>query len=135
MTDPSYEIRKHYIDLLDISVPVLNYATTQEPPFVIVSVSASGAGTKTSYEWDVITTMDIIVKTDGNWGGDKMADDIANEIMTLLDNKPDYGTTDTFKIVTQQITGSTPLAEITDIGRVIQKTITINNYVSQLNSN
>lgn len=133
MTDPSYEIRKHYIDLLDISVPVLNYATTQDPPFVIVTTAAVGAGTKNSYEWEVTTTMDIIVKTNGNWGGDKMADDIANEIMTLIDNKPDYGDTTTFKIVTQEITGSSPIADITETGRIIQKTITITNYVSQLN--
>lgn len=78
----------------------------------------------------VTTTFNIIVKTDGDWGGDKLAEDIAAQVLPLVKTKP-YGTTDNFQIVTCTLESSDPISQITETGRVIQKVLTINNYVSQ----
>ena len=132
MKDPTLQIRAHYIDLLDISVPVYNMATlSAEPPFVIISTRSQQAVNKTSFDHTVTTTMNIIVKTDGDWGGDKLAEDIANEILPLVTTRP-YGQTDDFKIITNTVEASDPISEVTETGRAISKVITIENYVSQL---
>lgn len=134
MKDPTYQIRKHYIDLLaGISVDVVNIATfDKEPPFVFVSTRSQEQSTKTSESHQVTTTFNIIVKNDGDWGGDKQAEDIANEILPLVKNGS-YGSTTDFKIVTCMIESSDPISETTETGRVIQKVIAVNNYVSRLN--
>jgi hypothetical protein len=132
MTDPTLQIRAYYIDLLDITVPVYNMATlSEEPPFVIISTRSQQSVNKTSFDHMVTTTLNIIVKTDGDWGGDKMAEDIANEIMPLISARP-YGETDNFEITTCTVEASDPISEVTETGRVISKVITIENYVSQL---
>jgi len=134
MKDPTYQIRKHYIDLLaGISVDVVNIATlNKEPPFVFVTTRSQEESTKTSESHQVTTTFNIIVKNDGDWGGDKQAEDIANEILPLVKNGSYSSTTD-FKIVTCMIESSDPISETTETGRVIQKVIAVNNYVSRLN--
>ena len=131
MIDPTFQIRKRYIDLLDISVPVVNMASIDtEPPFVVVSTRSQEQGTKTSESHQTTTTINIIVKTDGDWGGDKLAEDIANEITPLVKSRP-YGDTQDFKIVTCRVEASAPLTQITETGRVIQKVLTIVNFVSR----
>ena len=131
MIDPTFQIRKHYIDLLDISVPVVNMASLgTEPPFVYVSTRSQEQSTKNSESHQTTTTINIIVKTDGDWGGDKMAEDIANEITPLVKIVP-YGETDDFKIVTCRVEASDPITQINETGRVIQKVLTIVNYVSR----
>ena len=76
----------------------------------------------------VTTTFDIIVTSDGDWGGDKMAEDISNEIMPLI--MPLGNTTD-FRIVSANVEGNDPLPELYTTGRVIRKVVTLNNLVSQ----
>jgi len=131
MIDPTFEIRKYYIELLsDISVDAVNIATQdKEPPFVYISTRAQWQGTKTSESYLVSTTFNIVVKTDGNWGGDKLAEDIAAEITPLLGSGD---TTENFKIVTMTIEASDPIGQMTETGRVIQKVIVVQNLVSRI---
>jgi hypothetical protein len=142
MKEVTTEVRKHFIDTISPlvvngqSVPVINLATNAQPtPFVLVATRANGAGTKCDRDWSVTTTFDIIIKTSGDWGGDKQAEDIANEIYEKIDSsRPTYATTDNFQIITQTVEAADPFLEQFNNGRVIRKTIIINNYVSKLNN-
>jgi len=133
MTDPTFEIRQHYLILLGgISVPVGNiFQATTAPPFVVVNTRANYAGTKDSWEWNVTTTFDIVIKTSGDWGGDEAAEQIANEIVPLIiAGRPDYPNTPNFKIVTCNVTASDPFLEQIGMGKVIRKVLQVENYVS-----
>jgi hypothetical protein len=139
MKEVTTEIRKHFIDAVSPltvngqSITVLNMATAaQKMPFVLISTSATGDGSKCSRDWLVTTTFDIVVKTSGDWGGDKLTEDIANEIYEKIDSgRPEYGTTDNFTIVTQTVEAADPFLEQYNNGRVLRKTIICQNYVSQ----
>jgi hypothetical protein len=132
MIDPTLQIRTHYIDrLAGISCPVFNMPQqTDKPPFVVVTTRSNQESlTKCEmYIHRVTTTFDIIVTSDGDWGGDKMAEDISNEIMPLV---MPLGSTTDFRIVSANVEGNDPLPELYTTGRVIRKVITLNNLVSQ----
>jgi hypothetical protein len=140
MKEVTTQIRQHHIDTVTplviggVNIPVKNMVnTTQNTPFVIVNTRATGGGTKCDRDWLVTTNMEIIVKTDGDWGGDKLAEDIANEIYTKIDSsRPSYGTTADFTITTQTVEAADPLLEQFNNGRVIRKVVVIENYVSQI---
>ncbi|TVR41541.1 MAG: hypothetical protein EA392_01520 [Cryomorphaceae bacterium] len=141
MKEVTTEVRKHFLAMitpLEVNgqeVTVSNILSSSlNFPFVIVSTSATGDGTKCSRDWLVTTTIDIVVKTSGDWGGDKLTEDIANEIYEKIDsNRPSYGITDNFTITTQTVEAADPFLEQYNNGRVLRKTITIQNYVSILN--
>lgn len=141
MKEVTTEIRQHHIDAVTPltvngqAIPVRNMVeTTQSLPFVIVSTRATGAGTKCTRDWNVTTNMEIVVKTEGDWGGDKLTEDIANELYEKIDSsRPIYGTTANFEIVTQTVEAADPLLEQFNNGRVIRKVIVIENFVSQIN--
>ena len=80
--------------------------------------------------WDVTTTFDIVVLTDGDYGGDKAAEDIANEMMPLIEP---FGDTANFRIATFLVEASVAQAELYSTVRVIRKVIILSNFVSQLN--
>lgn len=134
MIDPTLEIRQHYLNrIAGISVSAFNMPQqTDRPPFVVVTTRASQQQlTKCENKhWEVTTTFDIVVLTDGDYGGDKAAEDIANEIMPLI---MVLGQTANFRIVTQNVEASDPQPEIYTTGRVIRKVILMSNFVSQLN--
>jgi hypothetical protein len=142
MKEVTTEIRKYFIDIIKpltvngVDIAVINLATqSQSTPFVLVATRANGVGTKCDRDWNVSTTFDIIVKTSGDWGGDKQTEDIANEIYQKIDsNRPTYGITDNFEIITQTVESADPFLEQFNNGRVLRKTIIINNYVSKLNT-
>ncbi len=133
MIDPTLEIRKHYLSrLLSLSVPAFNMPKqTVRPPFVVVSTRATQQTlTKCNgRHWQVDTTFDIIVLSDGDWGGDKAAEDIANEMMPLVEPLSE---TVNFRIVNSNVDASDPQPEIYSTGRVIRKQIILTNFVSQL---
>jgi hypothetical protein len=137
MIDPTFQIRKYYVDLLSgISVPVVNIETAGASSFVVVSSRAQAGGTKGGFDHFVSTVFEIVVKTSGNYGGDKMAEDIAAEITPLVVGSrpnPIYGQTENFKIITCQVESSDPFHELSNTGRTIRKVIQITNYVTQLN--
>jgi hypothetical protein len=136
MIDPTLEIRAHYLNLIgDISIPVGNvFVSTQSPPFVVVTTRAAYTGTKNSWEWVVTTMFDIVMKTDGDWGGDQMAETVANEIVhRLLSTRPNYPGTLNFQIVTANIEASDPFLEQTQTGKVIRKILQLENYISLRN--
>jgi hypothetical protein len=132
MIDPTLQIRQYYINRLSgISCPVFNMPQqTDKPPFVVVTTRSNQESlTKCEmYIHRVTTTFDIVVNTDGDWGGDKMAEDIANEITPLI---MPLGNTADFRIVTASIEGSDPLPELYTTGRIIRKVIILTNLVSQ----
>jgi hypothetical protein len=134
MIDPTKEVRQFYLALLNgtISVPVRNFATAQlAPPFVVVSTRANYAGTKDSFEYNCTTILDIVVKTGGDVGGDRAAEDIANEIIPiLLGLRPIYGNTTNFKIVTLTVESSDPFLDLSGTGKTVRKLIQIDNFVS-----
>ena len=134
MIDPTLEIRQHYLSrLAGLSVPAYNMPQqTIRPPFVVVTTRAMQIQlTKCeTRNWDVTTTFDIVVLTDGDYGGDKAAEDIANEMMPLIEP---LGDTANFRIATFQVEASDPQAELYTTGRVIRKVIILSNFVSQLN--
>lgn len=142
MKEVTTQIRQHFIQTISPlevngqNIPVLNMASEkQQAPFVIVSTRASGSGTKCKRDWIVTTSIDIIFKTAGYWGGDKLTEEIANEIYQKIDSsRPTYATTDDFQLVTQLVEAADPILEQNSNGRVIRKTIIIENYVSQLNN-
>ena len=139
MKEVTTEIRKHFIDTVTPltvngqAITVLNMATAaQATPFVLISTSATGDGSKCSRDWLVTTTFDIVVRTSGDWGGDKLTEDIANEIYEKIDSgRPEYGTTANFTIVTQTVEAADPFLEQYNNGRVLRKTIICQNYVSR----
>ena len=132
MIDPTLQIRQHYLSrLAGISCPALNMPQqTQKPPFVVVTTRSNQESlTKCeSFIHRVTTQFDIIVNTDGDWGGDRMAEEIANEILPLV---MPLGNTANFRIVTAAIEGSDPLPELYSTGRVIRKVVILTNLVSQ----
>ena len=140
MKEVTTQIRQFHIDTITPlivngqNITVRNMVeSSQSMPFVIVVTRATGAGTKCDRDWLVTTNMEIIVKTDGDWGGDKIAEDIANEIYTKIDSsRPTYGTTDDFTITTQTVEAADPLLEQFNNGRVIRKVVVVENYVSQI---
>ena len=141
MKEVTTEVRKSYIDRivpLEVNgqeIPVVNMVQDAKSiPFVVIATSANGAGTKCSRDWMVSTSIDIVIKTTGDWGGDKLTEDIANIIYNKIDgSRPDYDTTENFKLVTQTVEAADPIIEQYNNGRVIRKTIIIENYVSQIN--
>lgn len=141
MKEATRQIRKHFIDILSPlivdgqTIPVYNIAVSkQQAPFVIVSTSATGTGTKCVRDWEATTTIQVITKTLGDYGGDALNENIVNEIYEKIDSsRPVYATTTDFDIVTQTVNSDDPFMEMYNNGRVIVKTITINNYVSQKN--
>lgn len=141
MKEVTTQIRQHHIGLIEPlivngqTIPVRNMiSTTQSLPFVIVATRATGDGTKCTRDWLVTTNLEVVVKTDGDWGGDKLAEDIANEIYEKIDgSRPVYGTTADFNITTQTVEAADPILEQFNNGRVIRKVVVIENYVSQLN--
>ena len=141
MKEVTTEVRKSYIDRiapLEVNgqeIPVVNMVQDAKSiPFVVIATSANGTGTKCSRDWMVSTSIDIVIKTTGDWGGDKLTEDIANIIYNKIDgSRPDYDTTANFKLVTQTVEAADPIIEQYNNGRVIKKTIIIENYVSQIN--
>ena len=139
---PGKEIRKYYFDLLsDIKIdnkeiPVYNLARIGiEPPYImLVNQTATGRNTKGSYSDDTTILIQCVTHFEGNFGGDQYADKIANEVTEkIFENRPDYGTTNNFKIVTTQITSNETLREQTSTDVLIIRQLTISNYVEQLN--
>jgi len=132
MIDPTLEIRQHYVTrLAGLSVPVFNMPQqTDRPPFVVITTRAAQQQLTKCVQrhWDVTTTFEIIVLTDGDWGGDKAAEDIANEMMPLVEP---LGNTTNFQVVTCNVEATAPQAEIYSTGRLIRKVIIISNFVSQ----
>lgn len=138
LIDPTYQIRKHYIDMLSAvaGMPtVVNYATLDiEPPFVRVNVSASYQGTKCSHSWNATTQMFVVVKAPGDWGGDALTEEISNLILTTIHaTTPLYGTTDNFKLVTQVVTVNDVDSQLTPTGRVFLKQLVIESFIDQIN--
>lgn len=140
--DASLEIRQHYISLLSgISynsrvVPVINLAKVfSKLPYILVfGVSVDPANTKNSYNDNVTVTIQVHTEFSGNFGGEKAADTIVNEIINKRypENKPgDYGETNNFKIVTctHQVNESARVQNTSSVQ--IIKTITFNHYISQ----
>ena len=133
MIDPTLEIRRYYVELLaGISATVGNiFPATQAPPFVVISTRANESGTKNTFDFTVTSTFDIVCKTSGDWGGDKLAEDIANEIMPLLiGTRGYYGRTENFQIVTCTVEASDPFLELIGTGKVVRKILQVQNYVS-----
>jgi len=136
MKEVARQVRTYYIDKLiplqvdGQTIPVVNIAVgNTKTPFVIINSSAAQDGTKCTVDWNVTTTMQIVTKTTGNYGGDAMTEAIVNEIYDKIERP--YGETTDFKIVTQIVESDSPSLEIYNNGRVILKTLTINNYVSE----
>jgi hypothetical protein len=140
MREVTKEIRKHFIDTIaplvvdGKTIPVYNFAVEKVPaPFVIVSTQANSTGTKQDRDWEVRTTIQIVTKTQGDYGGDALNELIVNEIYSKIDSsRPTYATTENFEIITQTVESDDPFLELYNNGRVILKTIVIFNYVSQL---
>jgi len=134
MIDPTFEIRRHYVTILaGISVPVINLPTqVLTPPYVTLSTRSREEPGKCSYHYTVTTTIDIVVKTSGDYGGDLMAESIANEILPLVAHKGNLGSTANFAIITAKVESSDPLDELNTQGRIIRKVIQIENFVQQI---
>jgi hypothetical protein len=76
-----------------------------------------------------------VVKTGGDVGGDRAAEDIANEIIPiLLGLRPIYGNTTNFKIVTLTVESSDPFLDLSGTGKTVRKLIQIDNFVSYTGS-
>jgi len=133
MIDPTLEIRQEYLTrLAGLSVPVFNMPQqTDRPPFVVITTRATQVQqTKCpTRNWDVTTNFEIIVLTDGDWGGDKAAEDIANEMMPLIEP---LGVTTNFKLITGNVEATDPQTELYQTGRVIRKVVIVSNFVSQI---
>lgn len=141
MKEVTTQIRTHFIDTItplvvngqEVGVYNITNVNTQMP-FVVVSTRSTGEGSKCTRDWLVTTNISIVVKVSGDWGGDKLTEDIANEIYEKIDtDRPVYGITADFDIVTQTVEAADPLIEEFNNGRVIHKEIVINNFVSQKN--
>lgn len=131
--EPTLEVRQFFIAALGgISCPALNMPTQdQKPPYVLISTRSTQEQLtkcpKPTYR--ITTTFDIIVANDGDWGGDKQAEDIANEMLPLIMMD---GQTANFNILFSHIDSSDPMPELYSTGRVIRKVINVINFVTQL---
>ena len=136
MKDPTFEIRKYYIDALQpvLDVQVVNYATAGvEPPYVLVMTRAEYEGTMTTRLWIMTTEITIVVKAGGDLGGDAMTEKYSEMILERLFQSDTYGATANFDIITQLVRNIETDYEVLQDGRLLLKKIQIENYVEQKN--
>ena len=138
---PGKEIRKWYLDKLTgieldgLTIPVYNLARIKsKPPYILlVNQTASSSDTKTTYNDNVSILVQCVTAFAGDFGGDEFADRMADEVTKRITaDRPNYGNTDNFKIVTCQIASNDTLRQQNPSETYITRQIDFQHFVSQI---
>jgi hypothetical protein len=115
---------------------VYNLATIQsKPPYILlVNQTANENNTKGGYADNVAITVQCITEFTGPFGGDVAADRMASAVIEkITENRPNYGTTENFDIITCQISANETLRQQTETDTYITRQITFIHFVEQKN--
>jgi hypothetical protein len=138
--DATRELRQHYVELLtgitvnSKVIPVYNLAkVSNKPPYILIFGGTNTQGmTKGTTHSDLSINVEIHTAYQGDYGGEKFLDAIANEILEKrYENSPRYGATDNFQIITCQYSATETLRLETSTEIHILRQITFNHFINQ----
>jgi hypothetical protein len=134
MKNPNKEIRALIYGILSSgqATPVFNAVLkATQPPYIFIGSQTFGkVGLKDTDTGNHTINIDVVTRFTDDYGGDKEANDITNDIQEALDTLAGQ-TTDNFTIITNNIDTSDMIYATDGAGRIVRQLTTIRNFVQQ----
>lgn len=133
MKNPKAEIRKLVYEMLSgIETPVYNAVLkSNKPPYVFIGQQTFVETSLKDTNMGIHTILiDVVTTFTENFGGDKQANDISDEIGEILSTMADYST-DNFHVITANIDTDDMLYDTNGSERIVSQVTTIRNLIQQ----